>query len=327
MRLKTKKTRPSTEANIALNATITVIGSIHIDFYVSLPKLPVPGETVLGYDFIMKPGGKGANQAVATARLGAHTYMVGRLGNDLFMEKLLDNFAKNNVDTRYVSIDENTHTGTAFILLDKNTGENMIAVAPGADAHVSRDDVEKAVPAIKDSDIVLLQLEIPLDTVLYAVKKASELGKKVILNPAPATPLPDEIYRYIYVITPNRVEAELLTNIKVKDVEDAVKAGKLLIDKGVKYAIITMGSKGSIVISKEMAKYVPAYKVEPIDTTGAGDAFNGALAVFLAEGYDIVEACKRANAAAAIQITKLGAQEGLPTRNELESFLKMHKRR
>ncbi len=307
-----------------MNTSITVIGSIHIDFYVRLPKLPVPGETVLGYDFIMKPGGKGANQAVATARLGAHTYMVGRIGNDIFAEKLLDNFAKNGVDTKYVSIDKTTHTGTAFILLDKKTGENMIAVAPGADAHVSKEDVEKAIPAIKESEIILLQLEIPVDTVIYAIKKASKLGRKVILNPAPATILPEEIFRHIYVITPNRVEAELLTGVKVKNIEDAIKAGKLLVNKGVKYAIITMGDKGSVIVSKDIAKHIPAYKVEIIDTTGAGDAFNGALAVFLAEGYDIVEACKRANAAAAIQITKLGAQEGLPTRKELESFIKTH---
>ncbi|MCD6301244.1 MAG: ribokinase, partial [Staphylothermus sp.] len=293
-----------------------------IDFYVTLPKLPVPGETVLGHNFVMKPGGKGANQAVATARLGAYTYMVGRVGKDIFAERLLDNFAKNKVDTKYISIDNTTHTGVAFILLEESTGENMIAVAPGADAHVSREDVEKAVLAIKESDIVLLQLEIPLETVVYAVKKAFEIGKKVILNPAPANQLPDEIYKYIYVITPNRVEAELLTGIKVNTVEDAVKAGKILISKGVKYVVITMGSKGSVVVSKDIAEHVPAYKVEPIDTTGAGDAFNGALAVFLAEGYNIIEACKRANAAAAIQITKIGAQEGLPTREELEAFLK-----
>lgn len=305
-----------------LRATITVIGSIHIDFYVSLPKLPVPGETVLGYEFVMKPGGKGANQAVATARLGAYTYMVGRLGNDIFAEKLLDNFRKNNVDTTYITIDQTTHTGTAFILLDKKTGENMIAVAPGADFNVSKEDVDRAIPAIKNSDIVLLQLEIPLETVVYAIKKASELSKKVILNPAPAAKLPEEVFKYIYVITPNRVEAELLTGVRVETLEEAVKAGKKLVEKGVQYAVITMGGEGAVVVSENLIKHVPAYKVEIVDTTGAGDAFNGALAVFLAEGYDILEACKRANAAAAIQITRLGAQEGLPTRDVLEDFLR-----
>ncbi|MET1159614.1 MAG: ribokinase [Thermoprotei archaeon] len=305
-----------------MRATITVIGSIHIDFYVSLPKLPVPGETVLGYEFVMKPGGKGANQAVATARLGAYTYMVGRLGNDIFAEKLLDNFRKNNVDTTYITIDQTTHTGTAFILLDKKTGENMIAVAPGADFNVSKEDVDRAIPAIKNSDIVLLQLEIPLETVVYAIKKASELSKKVILNPAPAAKLPEEVFKYIYVITPNRVEAELLTGVRVETLEEAVKAGKKLVEKGVQYAVITMGGEGAVVVSENLIKHVPAYKVEIVDTTGAGDAFNGALAVFLAEGYDILEACKRANAAAAIQITRLGAQEGLPTRDVLEDFLR-----
>ncbi len=296
-----------------------------MDFYISLPRLPSPGETILGYNFIMKPGGKGANQAIATARLGAYTYMVGRLGNDLFAEKLLENFRKNHVDTKYITIDQTTHTGTAFILLDNRTGENMIAVAPGADSHVSSADVDKATPAIKESNIILLQLEIPLETVIYTIKKAFKLDKKIILNPAPATMLPDEIYKYIYVITPNRIEAELLTGIKIKEIQDAINAGKVLVGKGVKYAIITLGSKGSIIVSRELIKHIPAYKVKIVDTTGAGDAFNGALAVFLAEGYDIVEACRRANATAALQITKLGAQEGLPTRMELEEFLKSYK--
>lgn len=305
-----------------MKASIVVIGSIHMDFYIDLPKLPTPGETVLGFNFTMKPGGKGANQAVATARLGAHTYMVGRVGNDLFAEKLLENLRRNNVNTDYISLDQSTHTGLAFILLDRRTGENMIAVAPGADYHVSKEDIDKATAIIAKTDIVLLQLEIPLETVLYAAKKASELNRLVILNPAPAMKLPVEIYKYVNVITPNRIEAEMLTGIKVEKIEDAAKAGRMLVERGVEYAVITMGKDGVVVVSRDLTEHIPAFKVEVVDTTGAGDAFNGALAVFMAEGYDILEACKRANAAASLKITKLGAQEGLPSRDELEDFLK-----
>lgn len=304
---------------------ITVVGSIHMDFYIRLPKLPVSGETVLGHGFTMLPGGKGANQAVASSKLGAYTYMIGRVGNDIFGEKLIENFKTNNVNTDYVKIDDTTHTGIAFILLDTKTGENMIAVAPGADYNVSEKDVDDAMDVIEKSDILLLQLEIPISTVVYAAKKAWEKRVRVILNPAPATSLPDEIYKYIHVLTPNRVEASILTNTRIESREDAVRAGKLLIDKGVEYVVITLGGEGSLIISRDFVKYMPAYKVEVVDTTGAGDAFNAALAVSLAEGRDIVEACNIANAAAALKITKLGAQSGLPTREELEEFLRKHK--
>ncbi len=304
---------------------ITVIGSIHIDFYIRLPKFPMPGETVLGYEFIMKPGGKGANQAVAAARLGAETFMVGRVGNDIFASKLLENFKINKVKTDFIKIDNETHTGTAFILLDEKTGENMIAVAPGADYRVSPKDIDDALPVIKESGIVLLQLEIPLETVLYAIKRAWENNIKVILNPAPVVKLPEEIYKYIYVLTPNRIEASILTGVKINDLNDAINAGKILVEKGVKYVVITMGKEGSIIVSREYVKHIPAYKVKIVDTTGAGDAFNGALAVFLSEGLDIIEACRLANAAAALKITRLGAQEGLPTRSELEEFIKKYK--
>jgi ribokinase len=307
-----------------LTARIAVIGSIHIDFYISLPKLPIPGETVIGYYFTMKPGGKGANQAVACSRLGAYTYMIGKIGNDLFRKPILENFTKSNVDTTYVFIDEKTHTGIAFILLDRNTGENMIAVAPGADYKMNKQDINNAITAIKNADIVLLQLEIPIETVIYAIEKAWRLGKKILLNPAPAMKIPDKILKYIYILTPNRIEAEVLTGIKIKNINDAIKAGKILLGKGVKVIVITLGNQGSLLITGTRVKHIPPYKVKPIDTTGAGDAFNGALAVFLAEGYELEEACKRANAAAAIQITKLGAQEGLPTREELEDFLQKY---
>jgi len=295
-----------------------------MDFYVRLPKLPQPGETVLGFGFTMLPGGKGANQAVGVAKLGAETYMVSRVGDDIFGERLIKNLENYGVNTRYIKIDKTTHTGIAFILLDENTGENMIAVAPGTDMKVSKKDVDEAINAIKKSKVVLMQLEIPLETVVYAAKKAYENGVKVILNPAPAQKLPEEIYKYIYILTPNRIEASLLSGVQIKTIDDAVNAGKILVNKGVKYVIITLGAEGSLIVSEDIVKHIPAFKTKVVDTVGAGDAFNAALAVSLAEGYDIKEACIRANAAAAIKISKLGAQTGLPTREELEDFIKQH---
>jgi len=307
-----------------LRVTVTVVGSIHVDFYIRLPKLPRSGETVLGYDFIVKPGGKGANQAVAAAKLGAETYMVGRVGGDVFADQLLENLRKNSVDIRHVYKDPTTHTGVAFILLDQETGENVIAVAPGADLKVSREDVDRALDTIKSSKVLLLQLEIPVETVVYAARRAWESGVKVLLNPAPARQLPEEIYRYVHVITPNMIEASHLTGITVESVEDAVKAGKKLVERGVKYVVITMGARGALVVSEDLVEHIPAYKVSVVDTTGAGDAFNGALAVFIAEGMSITDACRLANAAAALKITRVGAQEGLPTRRELFEFIEKY---
>ena len=301
---------------------VTVIGSIHMDFYIKLPKLPQAGETVIGSGFTMLPGGKGANQAVASAKLGMKTFMVSRVGNDVFGEKLLKNLEKYGVDIKYVRVDPTTHTGIAFILLDETSGENMIAVAPGTDMRVSRKDVDEAIDAISQSNILLMQLEIPLDIVVYASRKAYEEGVKVILNPAPAAVLPEDLYKYIYVITPNRVEAELLTGVSIRELSDVEKAGRILLERGVEYVVITLGAEGSLLISRDFTEHIPAFKTKVVDTTGAGDAFNAALAVSLAEGYDLREACIRANAAAAIKVSKLGAQSGLPTRDELEDFIK-----
>jgi len=301
---------------------VVVVGSIHMDFFINVEKLPIPGETVLGRNFTMSPGGKGANQAIGVARLGAETFMVGRVGSDIFADKLIENFRRNNVDTTYILKDPTTHTGIAFILLDEK-GENMIAVAPGADAKVSKDDVDRAMDIIGKADILLLQLEIPVETVVYAAKRAWECGVKVILNPAPARTLPDEIYKYIYTLTPNQIECSMLSNVEIKSLNDVEKASKKLISKGVKNVIVTLGAKGAYVLTEDgEGKVIPAFKVKVVDTTGAGDAFNAALAVSLAEGLNIEEAIVRANAAAALAITKIGAQSGLPSRLELEDFIK-----
>ncbi|MEM4515616.1 MAG: PfkB family carbohydrate kinase, partial [Ignisphaera sp.] len=247
---------------------------------------------------------------------------IGRVGRDIFGERLIDVLKSNGVNTDYVTIDDTTHTGIAFILLN-TSGENMIAVAPGTDHKVSREDVDRAIDIIKRSNAMLLQLEIPLDTVVYAARIGWENKTGVILNPAPATPLPEEIYRYIYAMTPNRVELSMLTGVSVKSFNDVIKASRILIEKGVKYVVTTLGGNGAMVVSEHSSIHVPAYKVNVVDTTGAGDVFSAALALFIAEGMDIVDACRMANAAAAIKITRMGAQSA-PSREELVQFLKSY---
>ena len=302
-------------------ARILVVGSIHMDFVVTVPRLPQVGETVLGKDFVMKPGGKGANQAVAASRLGAETFMVSRVGADDVGKRLLENLEGNRVSTRYVVVDEETHSGVAFILVDSE-GRNVIAVAPGVDDRVSVGDVDRALRELKGVGVLLLQLEIPLETVVYAAKAYSERGVTVILNPAPYKSLPREIFPPLYAITPNRVEAEQMTGVRIETVSDCRVVGRRLLSLGVKVAVITLGAKGAYVVSEEFEGLVEGFEVPVVDTTGAGDAFNGALAVALAEGLDIAEAVKFANATAALKVTKLGAQEGLPSRDEVAEFLK-----
>ncbi len=301
---------------------ITVVGSIHIDFYIKLPKLPQQDETVIGYEFIMMPGGKGANQAICASKLGAKTYMVGRIGKDIFGERALWSLISAGVNVDYVTIDEETHTGIAFILLD-TSGENMIAVAPGTDYKVSEKDVDRAINVITQSNSLLLQLEIPINTVVYAAKTAYRHGVRVLLNPAPAMALPRELYSYIDVLVPNRTEAEMLTSVRINSIEDAVKAGRQLIERGVENVVITMGSKGALIVSKDFHYHVPAFRVNVVDTTGAGDVFISALGVFLSKGMDIVSACRYACATAALKISRLGAQSA-PTLDEVESFVKQY---
>ncbi|MEM4536522.1 MAG: ribokinase, partial [Nitrososphaerota archaeon] len=300
---------------------ITVIGSIHVDFYIKVDRFPVIGETLFGKGFQIFPGGKGANQAVGCSKLGEKTYIVGRIGKD-FSEYLLNNFRNSNVDTKYLKIDDEHNTGVAFIILNVNTGENMILIDPGADYWITENDVNDALNAIIDSKIILLQLEIPIEINIYASMLAASKGKKVILNPAPVSTLPKEIFKYIEVITPNRVEASQLTGVDITDIPTAVKAGKKLVEEGVKYAIITLGSSGSLMVSLEKAIYYPPFKVNVADTTGAGDAFNAGLAVALSRGYPIEEAVIWANASAAVKITKIGAQTGLPSRYEVEGLIR-----
>ena len=302
--------------------TIAVIGSIHVDFYIKTPKFPQPDETVLGKEFAMYPGGKGANQAVGCARLGVRTYMLSAVGDDFFGKIMVENLSKNNVVTDYIYVAKGVHTGVAFIILNEVSKENMIIVAPGADEAITPDYVENTLSSLTPR-AVLAQLEIPIQTVY----KTLEIGKKVdaitVLNPSPVKYLSSEIYKYVDVIIPNRVELQQLTGIEVRTEEDVFKAGECLLSRGVKVVVATLGARGAAVITYDKKKIVEAFKVDVVDTVGAGDAFAAGLAVALVEGRDIEEAVRFANAVAALKVTRMGAQS-MPYREEVEKFLKKY---
>ena len=295
---------------------ILVIGSSNTDMVVRVPRIPKPGETVLGGEFTMVPGGKGANQAVAAARAGGHVTFVARVGDDVFGERALKNFEADGIETRFVFRTSGAPSGIALINVD-GRGENSISVASGANACLSAGDIEKADEAFAEADIVLLQLETPMETVWAAAKKAWDRGVPVILNPAPARPLDDDLLRLIAVLTPNEHEAEFLTRIPVLDESGARKAAVRLRELGVVSVFITLGERGVYASSPEFEGLVPAFKVDPVDTTAAGDVFNGALAVALAEKEPLKDALRFASAAAALSVTRPGAQPSAPNRAEI----------
>ncbi|RLF20864.1 MAG: ribokinase [Thermoprotei archaeon] len=298
-----------------------VVGTMHMDFTVYVERLPLHGETVIGYSFEMSPGGKGANQAVTLARLGAEVYLISRVGKDYVGKLLLENARRNNVNVDYVVEDEASHSGVALIMVDKK-GENLIAVAPGVDSRVSIGDVERAEDLFSRADVVLAQLEIPVETSMRAIELGKEHGITTILNPAPAREVPIHALKHVDVITPNIRELEMLSKIKVEKDEDVVKAGRRLLELGVGRVIVTMGARGAMIVDDKGPRMIPTYKVEVVDTVGAGDAFNGALAFALALGVDIDEAVKFANLVAAIKVTRKGAQTGLPKAIDVVKFTK-----
>jgi len=293
------------------NKKILVIGSSNTDMTIKASRIPAPGETILGGEFKMGPGGKGANQAVAAARLGADVTFVCKVGRDIFGQKAVEGYKADGINTDYTLYSDKP-SGTALILVD-DEGENIISVAPGANGDITLEDIEGLRPVIEAADIVVFQLEIPVEAVAKAAEIASNAGAYVILNPAPACPLPEEIFRNISLITPNQTEIALLTGISA-DNEAAIKK---LIEMGVKDVILTLGSKGSAVWNGVTADIVPALKVKAVDATAAGDTFAGGIAVALSEGKTLRQAAEFATKAAAITVQKLGAQVSIPYRKEI----------
>jgi len=295
---------------------IIVIGSTNTDMVIKSDHLPAPGETLLGGTFFMNPGGKGANQAVAASRLGGKVTFISKTGNDIFGEQSVQNLKNEGINTEYMAVDPENPSGIALITVD-SMAENCIVVAPGSNMTLKPDDIDKAIKQIELAEIVLLQLEIPIETVEYATQIAYRNNKKVILNPAPAQKFSDSILKTIHILTPNETEAEILTGVKVTDIGSAEKAAGILRNKGVEIVIITMGANGAFIYTDSLAELIPAPEVKAVDTTAAGDTFNGALAVAVSEGLNIREAVQFANKAASIAVTKFGAQASIPCRSEV----------
>ncbi len=301
-------------------AKILVVGSINMDLVVRVPHAPMPGETVLGGDFETYPGGKGANQAVAASRMGGDVTMVGRVGNDDFGDTLIQKLVEDGIKTTHVIKDSTAATGIAMIPVAAD-GENAIVVASGANMQVSEEDVNQARPLMREADILLVQLECPLETVTAAVELAKAYDVPVVFNPAPAQPLSKALLNDLDYLTPNQSELMRLTG--ESDIDQAIQKLK---DWGVKKLILTLGANGARVITQDMDEHLPSFEVTAVDTTAAGDAFNGALAVALAEGQPLLDAVWMGMAAGALAATKRGAQTSLPTRDAVNDFLQSHGR-
>lgn len=295
---------------------IVVIGSCNTDMVVKANRLPVPGETILGGTFFMNPGGKGANQAITAARLGAEVTFISKIGYDLFGLQALEIYKSEKINTEFIFTDQKSPSGVALISVD-SFGENSIIVAPGASRSLSSEDINKAIHKIMEADIILIQLEVPLQTVEYAASLAHQYGKKVILNPAPASSLSDDFLNHVHTILPNRIEAEMLSGIKVTDIHSAHRAAQAIGEKGIENVVITLGKDGAYVKERDSYTMIPAKEVETIDTTGAGDVFCGAFSIHLSEGHSLTESVKFANTAAAIAVTRIGAQSAIPYRMEV----------
>lgn len=300
---------------------ILVIGSFMMDLVVRTPRTPENGETIIGESFSRFPGGKGANQAVSAARLGGEVTMVGKLGVDLFGEEALKTLQKENVNTQYILRDHEHATGIGSVTLEKN-GNNRIIVVPGANLAYKIEELNDIKELIRDSEVLVVQLEMDLEMITQAISYAYEYRVPVILNPAPAQKLSDEMLKKVTYLTPNETETELITGIKITTKEDAVKAGKVLLEKGVKNIIITMGEKGALIVNQEGSFHVPGFPVKPQDTVAAGDAFNGALAIGISNGEPIIEVVKRANAVGALTVTREGAIPSLPYLKDVEEFMR-----
>jgi ribokinase len=302
------------------NPSVIVVGSSNTDMIIKVARLPRSGETVLGGEFASVAGGKGANQAVSAARAGGAVTFIARIGNDTFGQTALDCLRANGINTGHVARDRANPSGVALIFV-ADSGQNSIAVAPGANSRLSPADVRKAKGAFRDASVLLLQLETPLSTAQAAADLARAAGARVILNPAPAQSLPARFLDGLYLLTPNETEAHLLTGVTVDSEETAAQASGKLLARGIQNVIITMGARGAFIASAGVRRFIPGYKVSAVDATGAGDVFNGSLAVAIGEGKSLLEAASFANAAAALSVIRPGAQASAPVRKEIEQVL------
>lgn len=297
---------------------IVIIGSSNTDMVIQSDHLPEPGETIIGRDFFMNRGGKGANQAVAVARMGGDAYFICKVGNDTFGKDALKLLQKEGIDVSYSSVCSDKPSGVALINIDKE-GENTIAVAPGANSTLSVDDIQHAEPVIQSASIVLMQLESPIETLIYAAKVAKHYGVQVVLNPAPAPKegLPKELLENVDILIPNATEAKIISGIEIKEKASAKQAISNIMAKGVKAVVVTIGAHGALLYENGELINIPAFHVHPVDTTAAGDTFCGALCVALSNHYSLKEAVGFANKASSISVTRKGAQTSIPFAKEL----------
>lgn len=303
-----------------MKGQIAVVGSINMDMVVRTPRMPLPGETVKGYDFHVIPGGKGANQAVAAARLGADVMMIGRVGDDDFGHRQQHCLKQDSIDLSFLTVDPKYATGIAVITLDES-GQNSIIISPEANGAVSAEQIDAAQTAIQRADMLLCQLEIPMEAVSRAIDIAHEHGVPVVLNPAPAARLEPSLLKKVTYLIPNETEASLLTGIEINNIDSAKKAAGQLQELGIAAVLVTLGENGVVLAQNGEYRHEPAISVKAVDTTAAGDVFVGGFAVALKEGKSVLEAVQFATHAAALSVTKLGAQSSIPTCSEVEQFL------
>jgi len=301
-----------------MSRKIVVIGSCNTDMAINMERLPLPGETLLGGKFFMNSGGKGANQAVAAARLGGEVTFIAKVGNDPFGIRSIDQYKAEGIGTKHILIDKEQPSGVALILVDAQ-GENSIAVASGANASLLPEDIDHAQEVIEEGDILLMQLETPIETIEHAAQVAKLAGKKVVLNPAPARPLSETLLGCLYMLIANETEAEYISGTQITDMDSVARAADIICGKGVENVVITLGSKGAFIKERLAYHQVPGMKVKAVDATAAGDTFCGAVCVALAEGKGITEAVEFANRAAAVTVTRMGAQSSLPYRREVDA--------
>lgn len=300
---------------------IVVFGSFVVDLTSRSKGLPLPGQTLLGSSFKMGAGGKGSNQAVAAHRAGANVTLVTKIGDDVFGQVALDFYRTEGMDTAYILRDSERETGVALIMVDEQSAQNEIVVVSGACAHITDEDVERCRPLIESAAILLLQHEINFTAQYKVIDIAHAAGVKIVLNPAPAVEIPDEVLKKIDIVTPNETEAQALTGVEVKGAKDARRAAQAFLDRGVGSVVITMGALGSFATDGTRSELLPRLSVDAIDTTGAGDAFNGGFVMALAEGRDLFQALRYGNAAGALSVTRLGTAPAMPSRAEIDRMV------